>query len=109
MNTTTNTVSFEYTILRDRHFTSPFAGFGECEATLSLSAFVSQDSGHGFDSECLVIWTDESLATIAKHDLDSEEIAGAIEAAEYAWFDREQDQCRLASARQRQDSARGAA
>lgn len=111
MNTATNTVSFEYSVTRDGHFSHPFHGFGECEVTLTLSAYVSQDSGHGFvdKSEFCVVWSDESLATIARYGFDVEELDGAIEHAEEAFLSSEQDQCRLASARQRQDSARGAA
>lgn len=49
----------------------------------------------------LVIWTDETLARIVALDLDDEERDGCEEAIEEAFFQHEQEQCRLASVRQR--------
>jgi hypothetical protein len=111
MNTATNTVSFEYSVTREGHFSHPFNGYGEIEVTVRLSAVVVQDSGTYCDSETFVVWTPEADAVLKASGIrdDAEELAGAMERAADAYWDREHDQCRLASARQRQDSARGAA
>ncbi len=52
-----------------------------------------------------VVWTDETLATIADHGLDAEEVVGCQEAVEQAFFEGEREQCRLANVRQRAERA----
>lgn len=103
-------VTFTISFIRDGVVDT---GFGVCEGEyeqdVTLSALVAQDSGAHCDSELLVIWTDEALDAIARHELDSEELAGAIEHAEVAFYAAEAEQCRLASTRQRLGTARGAA
>ncbi len=69
---------------------------------LTVSADVLQDSGFGFLSETLVIWTDETLALFAALELDAEELLGCEEAIENEFWEGEREACRVASVRQRQ-------
>ncbi len=71
------------------------------DEAIALSADVIQDGGEHSGSELCVVWTDECLVTLAAAELDMEELVGATEALEEAYWASEREECRLASVRQR--------
>jgi hypothetical protein len=71
---------------------------------IELEAECFQDSGEGFGSEVLVVWTDTCLALLASLDLDGDELVGCTEAIEEAFFAAEREACRVSKVRQQQGS-----
>lgn len=65
---------------------------------IELTGEVWQDSGTGFSSELLIFWSPETLARVAR--LDADEQVGAVEAIEDEYWEREAEECRVASVRQ---------
>lgn len=70
------------------------------ETPIEIEAEVFQDGGEHTGSELLVIWTDETLASLASLDFDMSELEGAQEAIEEAYWASERDQCRASITRQ---------
>lgn len=75
------------------------------EVPVEISAEVIQDGGHGCSSELCVIWTDSTLETFQAGDFDIEELIGAQEAIEEAWFVAERAACAESSVKQRSEVA----
>lgn len=67
---------------------------------VELVAEVLQDSGEYCSSELFVVWTDETLAKLAAIDFSVDELIGAQEAAEEAYWANEAEECRVLKVRQ---------
>lgn len=81
-------------------------GYARClpdggDVSVELVAEVAQDGGGSCDSELLVIWTDETLAKLADLEFGMEELVGAQEAIEAAYWESEREECRHSNLRQR--------
>lgn len=68
---------------------------------IRVEADVVQDAGVGCTSETCIVWTDETLVTLASLELDCEELVGCEEAIEAAFQSGEREACRVGYVRQR--------
>jgi hypothetical protein len=73
-----------------------FSGSWLYDKPVSVTAECEQ-----FGDEVLVIWTLETLEALASLDFSGDELVGATEAVERAFFESEREECRVASVRQR--------
>lgn len=71
------------------------------EFELALPCEVTQDSGAGLLSELCVLWSDEADATFAQYGFSGEELDGAVENAEDAFWLAEQAACGVVKTQQR--------
>ena len=78
-----------------KQFYSAHSGAWLDELAIQIAAEVEQ-----FGDSLLVIWTDECSATLEAAGLDCDELIGAQEEIESAFWAAEREECRLSKVRQ---------